>query len=897
MFYSLGVELDFSKASVEYFQAPAMNVAKSQHAASADHGSACRSARSGAVTVPPCPEGYVALEWLEHAPGFVACLVGPDLVFAHANDAYKRLVGREELVGLPFDVALPDVAEQGVLPLLKSALATGERLIQSARPVRLASFGGGTQLRYVDFVAQPIPHVDAEGGRGLLILGSDVTMETVSQRDLQFSLTHDVLTGLPNHALFRDRLEHALRRAARAQRPLQVVALHLDLFKRVNALVGHQAGERILRAIAGRIERTAGPDVTVARDSGDKFLLLLEGEQQPNAAARIQDVVRAVAEPFEHAEHAVYVTCCVGGAAFPLSGQTADSLLLAADRALASAQEAGAGMQRWDDTLPDDAGLARLQLGFALREALAGDGLSVHYQPRIDLVTGEICAVEASVCLNGEEEAVPSATLNGVAEECGLSAELGDWVLRAAAAQAARWHAMGFAGLRVAVNLSARQFAMRDLEGAIVRALADAGMPASCLDLGLTENLLVEDVDRVVEGLHALRRLGIRLCLDDFGTGASSLVNLQRLPVDVLKIDGSFLRRVPDEDGAAAVVDAIVTMGHSLGMRVVADGVAREAQCDFLARHMCDEVQGDFVSKPVPADAMTGRLQAGGGLAPRLLRFNRTQSTLLLVDDEPSILSSLRRLLRGDGYRILTANSGSEGLQILAEHTVDVIVSDQRMPEMTGVEFLRTVRQLYPDTVRIVLSGFTELQTVTDAVNAGAIYKFLTKPWDDEQLRTHIQEAVAYGAMANENRLLTLEVRTANQKLAAVNRQLESVLARQQSEIERGEISLDIVHEALDNVPVPVLASDDLGMIVLVNRAALALFAGRGPVLGCDVRQLFPGLPVQLSAGEVLSFEHRVDGRRLVADLRPMGSGSQSRGWLIAFTAADGDSAAAHPAP
>ena len=256
-----------------------MNAAKSQHAASADHGSAYRSARSGAVVVPPCPEGYVALEWLEHAPGFVACLVGPDLVFAHANDAYKRLVGREELVGLPFHVALPDVAEQGVLPLLKSALATGERLIQSARPVRLASFGGGTQLRYVDFVAQPIPHV--EGGGGLLILGSDVTMETVSQRDLQFSLTHDVLTGLPNHALFRDRLEHALRRAARAQRPLQVAALHLDLFKRVNALVGHEGGERILREIAGRIERAAGPDVTVARDSGDKFLLLLEGDPQP----------------------------------------------------------------------------------------------------------------------------------------------------------------------------------------------------------------------------------------------------------------------------------------------------------------------------------------------------------------------------------------------------------------------------------------------------------------------------------------------------------------------------------------------------------------------------------------------------------------------------------------
>jgi diguanylate cyclase (GGDEF)-like protein len=833
------------------------------------------------ASVPSCPEGYVALEWLEHAPGFAAFLVGPDLVFAHANDAYKRVVGREELIGLPFHVALPEVAAQGLVALLKSALATGEPLVHRAWPVQLAGPGGALQQRYVDFVAQPVPHSESQGGAGLLILGSDVTMETVSQRDLQFSLTHDVLTGLPNHALFRDRLEHALRRAARVQGPLQVAALQLDLFKRVHALVGHQGGEHMLCEIARRIERAAGPDVTVARDGADKFLLLLEGLPQPHVAVRMQEIVRAVAEPFEHDGHSVYVTCCVGGAAFPRSGRTAEDLLLAADRALACAQEAGAGMQRWDDTLPGDGGLDRLRLGAALREALAGDGLSVRYRPRVDLVSGAICAVEASAWLEHDGAAVPPATLLGVADECGLGGELADWVLRHAAAHAGQWRAQGFPALRVAVNLSARQFALCDLEGTILPALAAAGVPPTCLDLELAEHLLVDDVDRMAECLHALRDQGIRLCLDGFGTGSSSLVNLQRLPIDVLKIDGSFIARVPDADGAAAVVDAIVTMGHSLGMRVVADGVEREGQCDFLARHMCDAAQGDFLSAPVPFDAMTALLQTGPGLAPRLLRFNRTQPTLLLVDDEPSIVSSLKRLLRGDGYRILTANSGSEGLQLLAEHTVDLIVSDQRMPEMTGVEFLRKVRQLYPDTVRIVLSGYTELQTVTDAVNGGAIYKFLTKPWDDEQLRGHIQEAVAYGAMANENRLLTLEVRTANQKLAAVNRQLESVLARQRSDIEQGEISLDIVHEALDNVPVPVLAGDDTGTIVLANRAAHGLFSAQGPVLGCDLRQLFPGLPEPMPEGASFAFEHRLGDLRLAARVQPMGNGSQSRGWLI----------------
>jgi diguanylate cyclase (GGDEF)-like protein len=862
-----------------------MNAVNPHLPAAAERGIACRA--GAAMPASPCPEGHVALEWLEHAPGFVAYLVGADLVFAHANDAYKRLVGREELAGLPFHEALPELVGQGVLALLQAAMATGERLVERARAVRVAGPDGEPQLRYVDFVVQPVPSRAAEGGAGLLILGSDVTLETVSRRDLQFSLTHDVLTGLPNHALFRDRLEHALRRAAKGQRPLQVAALQLDLFRRVNALVGRADAERILYEIARRIVRAAGPEATVARDGGDRFLLLLEDETQQHATGRLQDVIRAVAEPFDHGDRSVYVTCCVGAAGFPLGARSADSLLLATDRALARAQEAGAGMQRWDDSVSGDAGIERLRLGFALREALANGSLQVVYQPRVDLVTGAICTVAASVRLGKDADDVAPATLFGIAEECGLGADLGDWLLRGACRQTARWHAQGFTALRVAVNLPARQVAPGGLQDAIESVLMDAGLPPACLELGLTEHVLAEDPARVVDCLQAWRRLGIRLCLDDFGTGSSSLASLRRLPIDALRIDGSFLAGVPEAEDAAAVLESIVTMGHSLGMRVVADGVEREGQCDYLARHMCDEVQGSFVSAPLCADAMADLLRTGAGLAPRLLRFNRTQPTLLLVDDEPSILSSLRRLLRGEGYRILMANSGSEGLQLLAEHAVDVIVSDQRMPEMTGVEFLRTVRQLYPDTVRIVLSGFTELQTVTDAVNAGAIYKFLTKPWDDDQLRSHIQEAVAYGAMANENRLLNLQVRTANQKLAAVNRQLESVLARQQSDIERGEISLDIVHEALDHVPLPVLASDDLGTIVLANRAALALFAGQGQVLGCDVRQLFPGLPDQLPEGAGCTFEHRVGGRRLAAGLHPMGSGSQSRGWLIAMTGGD----------
>ena len=542
------------------------------------------------------------------------------------------------------------------------------------------------------------------------------------------------------------------------------------------------------------------------------------------------------------------------------------------------------------DLFPGTAPCGDVDLGTALHAAFASGDLRLHYQPQVDLVSGRICTVEALLRWKRGGEEVSAASLIAAAERCGLIGELGDWVLRTACAQAAAWRAMGFPALRLAVNLSTRQLFTGTIEASVMRALAETGLPPENLDLELAESALMHDMEASLQVLLALKERGIRLCLDHFGTGHSSLAQLQRLPIDVLKIDQSFLLGVPEADRAAAIVDAIIVMGHSLGMQVVAVGVEHEAQCDYLARHMCDEVQGYLVSAPVAGAAITQLLRGDAVaplLAPHLLRFDRAQPTLLLVDDEPSILSSLKRLLRGDGYRILTAASGQQGLDMLATHAVDVIVSDQRMPGMTGVEFLRAVRQSYPDTVRLVLSGFTELQTVTDAVNAGAIYKFLTKPWDDGQLRAHVQEAFSYGAMANDNRLLTLQVHTASQKLAAVNRQLETVLARQRRELEHGAISLDIAHEVLDNVPVAVLASDDDGTIVLANRAAACLFAEHGTTLGSDLHRLFPGLPAQLPQGSALAFEHRTGNGAFAASLRPMGHGSQSRGWLIAVTGLD----------
>jgi diguanylate cyclase (GGDEF)-like protein len=831
--------------------------------------------------------GGVAIECFDHAPGFVALLAGADLVCTYANRALRRFVGPGRLLGLPLSVALPELAEQGITKLCEELLAGGGKRVERARLLRLRSPERDMQRRFVDCVIQALPAADGQGATHLLVQGCDVTADVVARRVRCDTHEYDTLTALPNYSLFRERLGHALRCAAVTGGLVQVATLDLDLYKRLIAWFGHDAGDRLLQDMARRIGRVAGPRVTVARETPDRFLLLLEGDQCLTETGTVQAIAAALAEPLDYAGRPVYATCCIGIASFPANGKNADALLFAADRALRRAEASGPGSLRHADTRIDKSELERFQLGVALRDAFATGDLRLHYQPQVDLVTGEISTVEALIRWKWGEDEVSAAMLIGAAERCGLIGDLGDWVLRTACAQAAQWRAMGFPALRIAVNLSTRQLSTGMIEASVTRALSETGLPAECLDLELAESALMYDMDRSLQFLLALKERGIRLCLDHFGTGHSSLAQLQRLPIDVLKIDQSFLRGVPETDQAAAIVDAIIVMGHSLGMQVVAVGVEHEAQCEYLARNMCDEVQGYLVSEPVPAEVITRMLQEGAGLAPRLLRFDRAQPTLLLVDDEPSILSSLKRLLRGDGYRILTANSGQEGLDVLAGHPVDVIVSDQRMPGMTGVEFLRTVRQSYPDTVRIVLSGFTELQTVTDAVNAGAIYKFLTKPWDDGQLRAHVQEAFSYGAMANENRLLTLQVHTANQKLAEVNRRLESVLARQRRELEHGAISLDIAHEVLNNVPVAVLASDDAGTIVLANRAASCLFAEHGTPLGGDLHRLFPGLPVQLPERSSLAFEYHAGHGVFPASLHPMGHGSQSRGWLITVTGFD----------
>ncbi|HEV2608422.1 MAG TPA: EAL domain-containing protein, partial [Xanthomonadaceae bacterium] len=306
--------------------------------------------------------------------------------------------------------------------------------------------------------------------------------------------------------------------------------------------------------------------------------------------------------------------------------------------------------------------------------------------------------------------------------------------------------------MQVSVNVAGRQFIEGDVEGDVVKALARYGIPADLLELELTESSLMENTARTITTLQNLKQLGVQISIDDFGTGYSSLAYLRRFPIDKLKIDIAFIRDITTNPDAAAIALTIIRMANGLKLDVIAEGVETEAQLAYLRRHGCDQIQGYYFSRPLPLPGIEQILRDEKRLSPTDGIANAPLKTLLLVDDEPDILIALQRVLRLEGYNILSASSAAEGFELLALHPVQVILCDQRMPVMSGAEFLDRVKVLYPDALRIIVSGYTDLESIMESINRGSIYRFYTKPWDSDVLRDNIRNAFRHYALMHGGR-------------------------------------------------------------------------------------------------------------------------------------------------
>jgi predicted signal transduction protein with EAL and GGDEF domain len=483
---------------------------------------------------------------------------------------------------------------------------------------------------------------------------------------------------------------------------------------------------------------------TVARSGADDFTIILASLQQDKDAIILaQRILDRITQPIDIGERQLTLTANIGIGLFPKDGMTAEALFKASDIALDRSRQAGQGSFRFYTREMDADAAQRLRLESDLRRAFENQELCLHYQPQINLANGRICGYEALLrWTHAELGQISPAQFIPLAEEIGLINQIGAWVINLACRQNKAWVDVGFPLLPMAVNVSARQFQQSDLVAIVTHALAESGLPGAGLELEITESAFLDDIVKTVFVLDQIKTLGVLLALDDFGTGYSSLAHLSSLPFDKIKIDQSFIRDITSNPVNAAIVNATIAMGRSLNMTVLAEGVENEAQLQFLRNRQCEAMQGWLFSKALPAGEIESLMKSGNLL--KVGAGGTAAETLLILDDEPNILNALRRLLRRENYEILTASTPANAFDLLARHRIQVIISDQRMPEMSGTEFLSRVKQLYPETVRIVLSGYTDVESLTDAINRGAIYRFLVKPWNDEALRAHIREAFRF---------------------------------------------------------------------------------------------------------------------------------------------------------
>ncbi|MDP3814765.1 EAL domain-containing protein [Pseudomonas sp.] len=627
------------------------------------------------------------------------------------------------------------------LGLLHQEVQAGAYRSVAALPLLVDGAPVGVLLLY----AREAGYFDEEEMHLLKELAGDISfaLQYIEREErLQYLAYYDALTGLPNRALFQDRLEQFLHSARHERGGVAVILLDLDRFKQLNDSLGRHVGDALLRTVGERLGAALEQPCVLARVTADTFAVAVAGLPLGTDATSIlrKRIFAPLEAPLALNGGEVHLAAKAGIALYPADGQDAETLFTRAEAALKQAQATG---ERYLYYAPEiNARIAeKLVLESELHTALEAEQFVLYYQPRVSLRSGRIAGAEALIRWQHPQQGlVGPGQFIPLAEQTGLIVPIGAWVLRNACAQQTAWLAEQLDTVPVAVNLSAVQFHKGEVLPLLRELLEADPALANYLELELTESVVMQDPDEAARLLHAFRGLGLRLALDDFGTGYSSLAYLKRFPFDVVKIDRSFVTDITHNPGDAAIAIAVIGMAQRLNLRVVAEGVETEGQLNYLRASGCDEIQGYYFSPPVPAAEFAAMLRSTKRLPPRSAA-EQEERTVLVIDDEPGVQNALIRALRPDGYRVLTAAGAEEALELLALHRVQVVICDQRLPGMSGTELLDRVKSLHPDTIRMVLSGYTDLNVVIEAVNRGAIFKFLTKPWEDELLREHIRDA------------------------------------------------------------------------------------------------------------------------------------------------------------
>ncbi len=538
---------------------------------------------------------------VDNIPNMIFVKDAKDLRYIRLNKAGEQLMGfsEQEVLGKNDGDLFPGEQADSFMAKDRETLGIGHHVFITEE--RVTAKDGSEKI----LQTKKLPILDEYGmPQYLLGISEDITERKKTEQQLVLLAQYDTVTGLPNRTLFRDRLSRAVARAKRNEQLVALMFLDLDRFKEINDTLGHTIGDQVLQAVAALLQRTLRDTDTVARLGGDEFTVVLENLSQVDEIKMVAEKIqKAFTDPLLIEGREIFVTASVGITIYPFSGTEIDGLLQAADIAMYRAKEEGGNAYEFYSPEVNAQTAERLKMEAMLRRALERREFTLHYQPKVSVHGGRITGAEALIRWNSKELGpIPPGQFIPLAEKTGLILPIGEWVLKTACAQCKAWEDQGLPGLLMSVNLSPRQLRQKNLLEMVAGVLKDTGLDPGLLELEITEGAIMHHAETAVALLEQLHLLGIQLSVDDFGTGYSSLAYLKRFPVQRLKIDQSFVRDLTTDAGDASIVAAIIAMAKSLKLGVVAEGVETREQLVFLAGLHCDDYQGYYFSRPVPAE-------------------------------------------------------------------------------------------------------------------------------------------------------------------------------------------------------------------------------------------------------------------------------------------------------
>jgi diguanylate cyclase (GGDEF)-like protein len=517
------------------------------------------------------------------------------------------------------DVMMPELDGFGVLAALRQepVMESTPFIFLTAKAAK-TDFRQGMELGADDYLTKPFTRAELLGAIAMRLKKQAAVQDRYhselqhAKEQLNYLIHHDSLTNLPNRLSLRERFKQVQPTDTNDERLVTILSLGLDRFNQINDNLGHTVGDLLLKAVAGRIKACVGSQDIVARLNTDQFAIILVSDRQDACPTTqhekevsnvAQTILKNLSQTFELEARELFITASIGMALYPRDGKEIEELLNHANTAMIQAKQQGGDQYQLYSATFNIGSSERLALQGSLRYALERNELLVYYQPQVNLQTGQIVGAEALVRWQHPERGlIPPDKFIPIAEETGLIVPIGEWVLQTACKQTQVWQTAGFPSLRIAVNLSSRQFSQIDLRHQLVQILMETGLDSKYIELELTESMLVQNTKVAIEKLNALKSLGVEIAIDDFGTGYSSLSYLQQFPFDILKIDRCFIRNIAENSNNAAIAKAIIEMAKSLNLKLVAEGVETEAELSFVCQHQCDTMQGYLFSRPLPTD-------------------------------------------------------------------------------------------------------------------------------------------------------------------------------------------------------------------------------------------------------------------------------------------------------